>query len=388
MDTTPLLSGRKDTAAPRSSRLCFVSESEFACLHPTLRRFECSNGHCVYNGYATSQHAEPDRSGNKQSVVGVLFSHGFGANALSFEALMAYLEAHRAEFGSLSMATHDAYGFGYSTSLGTDHEKDDGFLDAISLYKNGRDAGVSVVKEVIQPKLGEDPLVFVGHSMGSITAMSAACAMREEGYAVRAVVLVAPAILAGQTTKNPASMSHFHHATSFVIRVIFHLIYGLCFLPCRALSRAILKMSFSTLVSIPCFWSSALHVVFYFKTGYPSAKTTCQYSIAAKKEGWTDHLADFVEAHIWNVSRSPPQESMHEQFSSLLASGVKILIVHSEDDLLVPVGNSQKLYEQFRECRGGEGLIYESVRGKGHMPHEADLEEFGTLLQKHGIFFP
>ena len=65
----------------------------------------------------------------------------------------------------------------------------------------------------------------------------------------------------------------------------------------------------------------------------------------------------------------------------LHAAGARVLIIHDDSDVLVPLANSMRLAAALPP--GAVSL--EVVRGSGHMPHETDVEALTALLLRHAL---
>jgi len=376
-----------------------INGNTFQSLHQHLDRLQLKLNNFIYNCYINKNN---NNKNNKNTIV---FTHGFGANALSFEPIMTYFLTNNNKILVGDMIAYDTYGFGYSNKVNENIKKDDDYYNTISLSNNGI-ITKSIIKYLIPNDNHNDnhndkSLIFIGHSQGCITSIYAACSIindnndndNDNDYKCKAIVLIAPAIKEIYSNKN---VNRFDRATTYPILLIFNIIYYLSYIP-HFITRIILIILLKVLVHFPYFWYVGLHIAFGFKPNHPSYQTINQYSIASKNIGWENRLIDFIISNVWggismgmgmgismdkmSNTNTNPKLTMYDNIQFLINNNVKILIIHSDDDYLVPIENSYNLKKIFKNS-----IILETVTGVGHMPHETEFEQFTSLLQKHHIF--
>lgn len=310
------------------------------------------------------------------------FAHGFGASSLSFERLMSYMcSATNLDVGVV--CAHDIAGFGQSQPPDHHHEytlQHDGCCVTPAALEH------ALVRAGLPAGGGRDAgIVFCGHSMGCISAVFSAVEWLERGHRTPSVLLVAPAIAA---SAGAAEACRFDLATQLWLRALFTALAWLRAV--GALGAIAIRTMIFGLVSLPRFWQGGLHVAFSFHSGLPTARTAAQYASAAQRKNWTDGLLAFIDANVWRAGRQLPlpptpqhahASSVPQLLRRLQAAGARILIVHDEGDLLVPLANSHRLLAALPPGKAS----LETTRGSGHMPHETDVAAFTALLVKSGL---
>lgn len=310
------------------------------------------------------------------------FAHGFGASSLSFERLMSYMcSATNLDVGVV--CAHDIAGFGQSQPPNHHHEytlQHDGCCVTPAALEH------ALVRAGLPAGGGRDAgIVFCGHSMGCISAVFSAVEWLERGHRTPSVLLVAPAIAA---SAGAAEACRFDLATQLWLRALFAALAWVRAV--GALGAIAIRTMIFGLVSLPRFWQGGLHVAFSFHSGLPTARTAAQYASAAQRKNWTDGLLAFIDANVWRAGRQLPlpptpqhahASSVPQLLRRLQAAGARILIVHDEGDLLVPLANSHRLLAALPPGKAS----LETTRGSGHMPHETDVAAFTALLVKSGL---
>ena len=308
------------------------------------------------------------------------FSHGFGANGLTFENVMTHLSS----YPDIKLTcTHDTAGFGQSNFAPP--EQASAAEAHLALSYNGQRVSTAVLEHACAadgvPAESQD-VVFCGHSMGCISAIFSAVEWRlRRGHRVAAVVLICPAISAGQC--QPGQEDHFDLATAASLRGLFAIMT--CLRALGSVGAAILRAILLVVLSVPRFWNWGLWYAHAYATGLPTPRLVAQYASAASRHGWRRGLVAFLDANVWSKAGRlvPPLDtSLPEMLEQLHEAGTKVLIVHHERDTFVPVEQSRRLVAALPP---GVATL-EIMRGTGgHMPHEADTENFCALLQKHGV---
>ena len=302
--------------------------------------------------------------------------HGFGANVSSWtvrDTMVALSEALEAD-----VAAHDSAGFGL-----TERVRD------VGKYTRASDAKVcAAIIEQMKSDASSSSLetVLVGHSLG---AVGAALACSNDIGASR-VVLVAPAIIVGKTrspkgrlpvtirvvlacitaTATAATWCLTYAMKPFVVFVLRQLVRNKQFW-INGLSAAIDK---SRVASMPVNWvdgyrqpsivrgweDGMFRVVLAAVAAANSPAEIFRAALAAARRDLDDQAADDEE---------------EDAIQAIVKSGVKVLIVHGENDAIVPVTNSRALVDRIPNAR------LEIVAQCGHMPHEESPQDFIRIVQ-------
>jgi pimeloyl-ACP methyl ester carboxylesterase len=303
--------------------------------------------------------------------------HGFGANVSSWtvrDTMVALSEALEAD-----VAAHDSAGFGL-----TERVRD------VGKYTRASDAKVcaAIIEQMKSDASSSSSLetVLVGHSLG---AVGAALACSNDIGASR-VVLVAPAIIAGKTrspkgrlpitirvvlacitaTATAATWCLTYAMKPFVVFVLRQLVRNKQFW-INGLSAAIDK---SRVASMPVNWvdgyrqpsivrgweDGMFRVVLAAVAAVNSPAEIFRAALAAARRDLDDQAADDEE---------------EDAIQAIVKSGVKVLIVHGENDAIVPVTNSLALVDRIPNAR------LEIVPRCGHMPHEESPQDFIRIVQ-------
>jgi len=315
----------------------------------------------VYNVYESAERSPKSHA----ESVNIHCSHGFGASGVSWIYFMNSLNL-RGDCGAHVVA-HDTYGFGF-----TDVEDRNIDLSLATLEANGR---VSVA--ILSMRAHQDnDVVFMGHSMGSISAICSAVEWVEAGKSCRGVFLIAPAIQAGDFNCDCENINIFFGALGKPLALVFAAILTLATLSMR---RASLAGLLTVAVNIPFFWYLLLRYAFY---GAPLSDSVSLYQIPMMRNNWKDLLIDFVDANVWQ-RRSISNESIYCKIRKLIARNVPIVIWHCPNDTFVPYSNSEKLVEQFGGQQQQESLKLETATDGGHMPHEKCPDILCNILEKY-----
>jgi len=370
----PSTPSQRDSCSDAISALKSSKASDLNRLQgPLLHRTQVSVGSGAFNVIASRPLGVIARI--------VHFSHGFGANGLSFQRLMSHL-AHSQSADVL--CTHDIAGFGQSEPPQHEHE--------YTLSYDGQHVSPAVVERVCSESAriqgdcsaASPEVVFCGHSMGAVSALFSAKEWMDRGMRARACVLIAPAVVC-----TPGGRAdRFTLAAGLAVRILFWLLAGVHAL--RPLGAHVLRGALYLLVSsVPRFWHWGLRVAYAFAPGLPTPQTVAQYESASRRVAWAHALLTFLEANLWpSHHHAKPAMAgpvaLPELIATLHAAGTQILIVHDEGDPIVPIANSRRLLAALPP---GVATL-EVVHGSGHMPHETDVAAFAALLAKHGVLEP
>ena len=361
--------------------------------------------------YKRRRSRAPTAGSNPTAVVSCV--HGFGANTYSFEraALQPLADALDA-----SVVAHDSPGFGLTerpANLARYTARNNAaitraMLEIAESEESGEESGEmsdgasgktwsDVVAEMTDEEGGDDSIanaatatsqsprprrVIVGHSMGGVAAAIAAA----EGD-IDDVVLIAPAVIAtggsvpadaataastAASTKPANPMAALLGSFARVFRVTL-----------AYLMSPLVKFAVRKLVRSASFWrdglskavgraaAAATRVDAAWADGYrrPSAVRgwdvgMVRVVLSAATGGAGGLAALFADAA--DAEANKPENII----AALAGSGARVLIVHGDEDAIVPIGNSARL----REMIPGARLAV--MEGVGHMPHEEAPERF------------
>uniref|UniRef100_A0A7R9TQM1 AB hydrolase-1 domain-containing protein n=1 Tax=Micromonas pusilla TaxID=38833 RepID=A0A7R9TQM1_MICPS len=334
-----------------------------------------------YKLRAPNNDAKDENDASSRDVATVVSCvHGFGANAYSFERATA---APLADALNAVVVAHDSPGFGL-----TERPRD------LRAYTPRANAKVCRAMLRLAEAKAEDatgsrtPLrtpprrVAVGHSMG---ALAVALAAGEGG--IDDVVLVAPAIVPKRRRKNTERQPARKRLWTRPLGVLIALASAVARVVVAALARALspfLVLFLRKIVRNAAFWREGLASAVgspmrrvmrddrSWTDGYrrPSVVTGWDRGMArvvlSAATGGLDGVAATARDGARRVARAVSgEESGEEDAAEALArSGARVLIVHGDEDVIVPRSNSEKLAAALPRAE----LVV--VRGCGHMPHE------------------
>ena len=302
--------------------------------------------------------------------------HGFGANVSSWtvrDTMVALSEALEAD-----VAAHDSAGFGL-----TERVRD------VGKYTRASDAKVcAAIIEQMKSDASSSSLetVLVGHSLG---AVGAALACSNDIGASR-VVLVAPAIIAGKTrspkgrlpvtirlvlacitaTATAATWCLTYAMKPFVVFVLRQLVRNKQFW-INGLRAAIDK---SRIASMPANWIDG-----YRQPSIVRGWEDGMFRVVLAAVAAANSPAEIFRAALAAARRDRDDQAADDEeedaIQAIVKSGVKVLIVHGENDAIVPVTNSRALVDRIPNAR------LEIVAQCGHMPHEESPQDFIRIVQ-------
>ena len=346
----------------------------------------------------------PPTPGPPRAVVACC--HGFGANAWSWERGALTRLANRLE---ATVIAHDSPGFGLTsrpTNLrwyvpNANAEIARTMLDVAARAhqsldeRAGRATGGRAGGDSPRPRR-----VVVGHSMGGIAAATAAGAGDVDD-----VVLVAPALVPPRapprTTTGEANAPTRESAAAALIGAVGRFLTA-------ALAYAFvpfLKIVLRVFVRSATFWRRGLAKA-VGRASAPKLFTDLAWADGYRRpscvRGWDDGMARVVVAactggvnDVWaneskRVARAFEGAEGAEAVDSdddrgatdavatldaLRASGARVLIVHGDEDSIVPLANSRRLAAAL------PGARLAVMAGCGHMPHEEDPDAFVDLVE-------
>ena len=285
-----------------------------------------------------------------RGAVAVHASHGFGSTSESFQEL---LEALAAQSNVASVIAHDHPGFGL-TKRPSQRRK----------YMLGGDVALALTRNA-------SSVVYVGHSMGAVSATDAAVRAAEAGTRA-ALVLIAPAIVAGRSIGPPSvkRRSVIARAVGAATRLV--------------VTRWPFRVLLRRLVLAKDFWPRGLGATYGERARQDTDQLNAyakRYARAAGVLGWERGLLAFCAARLEQVlSALLTGDSIEARLARTLRSAYipldRVLVVNGVDDALVPVANARRLVENLKKSAPAASVELVEIAGAGHCPHEeGDLSE-------------
>ncbi|GMH41922.1 hypothetical protein BSKO_09841 [Bryopsis sp. KO-2023] len=327
---------------------------------------------------------------------GVHLYHGFGANLSSWrdvqsqlsEALSACVTSHDTPAFGLTKRPRSLrdYSFEYSGCVGrkvcdTELQKNKA-LGNLNKASEGRSSQSALD--------ANDGIYLVGHSMGALCVAHEAV-NHPEG--ISGLVLVAPALIATKVMSKNLQNSTRSEVPSGksdkglvakavgVIREILASGVKLVSVFGLWLVQPFIVLSLRWAVRSRQFWERGVKSAF-FKKDIVGRTVINSYRLPQLVMGWEWGIVRFVRARLtqgrrslssrirdaWK-NRSPPS-LLQRLVNAVEERGIRVLIIHGEEDMLVPFINSEKLAKSIPNCK----LI--SYADCGHIPHEEMPERF------------
>lgn len=302
-------------------------------------------------------------------------AHGFGANLTSWTVSDSMSKLSRAL--EADVLAHDSCGFGL-----TERSVE------VARYTRASDARTccAVLREG-DPE-GTKSKVVVGHSLGAVSA-ALTCALEKIDH----VILVAPAILqAGYKPKISKDGSRgrrmplaFRLAFAFFAAAFSTSAWCLI-----SLYKPFLEFLLHQLVRSKGFWNKGLRAAIdASKRGSMPEGWIDGYRKPSVVKNWDSGMfrlvlagaaaansprqifADaFARARATNTSAIDEEDAIR----ALVESDARVLIVHGENDVIVPASNSRKLAETL-------GAELKIIPACGHMPQEERCDEFVSIVR-------
>ena len=302
-------------------------------------------------------------------------AHGFGANLTSWTVSDSMSKLSRAL--EADVLAHDSCGFGL-----TERSVD------VARYTRASDARTccAVLREG-DPE-GTKSKVVIGHSLGAVSA-ALACALEKIDH----VVLVAPAILQGGYKSKTSKDGSRGRRMPLVFRLAFAFLAAAfstsawCLI---SLYKPFLEFLLHQLVRSKGFWNKGL------RAAIDASKRD------SMPEGWIDGYRKPSVVKNWDsgmfrlvlagaAAANSPRQIFTDAFAraratntsaideedairALVESDARVLIVHGENDVIVPASNSRKLAETL-------GAELKIIPACGHMPQEERCDEFVSIVR-------
>lgn len=297
--------------------------------------------------------------------------HGFGAGAFSWGAAVHPL----ANAAAALVTQHDAPGFGLTARPRS--------LAPYGLAFNGR-LGAAVRELEVGARRGADAApralrVLMGHSLGAASAAEEA--VRDPG-AVDALILVAPAIVAGFGKGDGTGPSG---GAARALAALFAGAAAAAMLVAGSIGRFLILLASPVIVTAlrgavrsASFWESGLAAAW---AGQPPPTWLVQrYRAPALLAGWEAGLLCFLLARV-PLGPGPvaaakaalagtPATPAAALARAVAEHGLPTLILHGDRDALVPFANSARLAARL------QGATLARAAGRGHTPFEEAPAEF------------
>ena len=285
-----------------------------------------------------------------KGAVTIHASHGFGSTSESFQDLLQKLSQQPNVASALA---HDHPGFGL-TKRPSQRRK----------YMLGGDVALALTRNA-------SSVVFIGHSMGAVSATDAAVRAAEAGTRA-ALVLIAPAIVAGRSIGPPSvkRRSVIARAVGAVTRLV--------------VTRWPFRVFVRRLVLAKDFWPRGLGATYGARARQDTDNVNeyaKRYARAAGVFGWERGLLAFCAARLEQVLNALlTGDSIEARLARTLRSAYipldRVLIINGVDDALVPVANARRLVENLKKSAPAASVELVEIAGAGHCPHEeGDLSE-------------
>ncbi|PXF42626.1 putative hydrolase YugF [Gracilariopsis chorda] len=268
--------------------------------------------------------------------------HGFGASSFSF---CPFTEKLLAPYDPPVLA-YDAPGFGFTARPGK-----------LRFYTPGFSARVaSSLAFAFSPKR---KYVVIAHSMG---ALAACRLLLKEPNRIEALILIAPAILPGSQLPK-----WLQRGIRFLAVVFVNIAVALSFVFAPILAM-ILRMAFRPEQT----WRSALRLARDASQPLPD-EIVDGYRQPLNAPGWEKGIINFTRATLKERAKALDTAEDFVAMISRLTYAPRMLIVHGESDVIVPLANSKTLAK-------GLGAQLKVMKHCGHVPHEEDPVQFSNIV--------
>ena len=306
-----------------------------------------------------------DYASSRAGDVAVHASHGFGANCLSFCDVLP-LVARRGDVGSAT--AHDHPGFGLTRRP-----------VKLAAYELKGDMASACLAPAA---LG----VFVGHSMGSISAAEAALARATAGRPT-ALVLIDAAIF---HLRDPPP-TDARYAASRRRRGLAAVGRGAARLLRTPLASWPFRVMIRRLVASRDFWPTGLGAAWHASRRADAAKLrryAALYAIPAAARGWERGLLDFCTARFRQglAADEPLARRLARALRDPAVPLDRVLLVHGAADPVVPCANSRRIRDYLAREAPAAAVDLVEVDDCGHCPHEEDAPlvaaAIGDLIER------
>lgn len=344
---------------PRSRRLLLRA----APLPRHIQRVQMTVEAPDHHGALQRQHDLPTENGTYAQVDGVqvyytylppsistssqplhICLHGFGASSFSFSP---FTDNILSPYDPPVLA-YDAPGFGFTTRP-----------RKLRFYTPAFSARIaSSLAYAFSPK---HKYVVVAHSMG---ALAACRLLLKEPNRIDAVILIAPAILPGSELPK-----WLQRAIRFLAVAFVNIAVALSFVLAPILAM-VLRMAFRP----EKVWRTALRLARHPSQPLPD-QIVDGYRQPLNAPGWEKGIINFTRATLKERAKALDTAEDFVDMISRLPYAPRILIVHGESDVIVPLTNSKTLAK-------GLGAQLKVMKQCGHVPHEEDPVQFSNIVYK------
>ena len=369
--------------------------------------------------------------------------HGFGANSLSWQPIMKLFG-----IGSVSAVAHDIPGFGFNPRVRS-------VPSAVSyptIYRplwNARASlilGDNLIVEAAGKRgaINENPVILMGHSMGSVGSMVAAAAVLHDSIqttnnttttigddnissAIKrsvTLILVDPALSfspeqkrkilnispnnltnsgphtkqisleilqkVSNAIKNSELVPNVKPLPSGVISFFVKCVYGILQLPMKIILRRFVHTNW--------LWQRGLSFS-NGDIGCVSKEDIYRYKLASMAKAFDTDFINFVEAQkaplgttsgaSFTSSSIIPGVTQEDILVSLVDLGCKVVIFHGTKDRVIPIIVSETMVQHVQQALdltpSSPGIQLIPLKGFGHVPHEEDPAVFLKNLRDIGI---
>jgi pimeloyl-ACP methyl ester carboxylesterase len=368
--------------------------------------------------------------------------HGFGANSLSWQPIMKLFG-----IGCVSAVAHDIPGFGFNPRVRT-------VPDSVSyptIYRPLWNARASLIlgDNLVVNELGkrtssrENPVILMGHSMGSIGSIAAAAAVLYDSIQTTdsadsldnkdvsvtnkrsvTLVLVDPALTFSAEQKGKSPLKSQNNSTDpgpnskqnslNILEKVATAVRNSELVPDVKPKKfgaiSFLVGSVSSILQLPMkiilrrfvhtdwLWQKGL-TFSNGEIGQISKEDIFRYKLASMAKAFDTDFIDFAEAQKGPVSSVGgasfasciivPGVTQEDLLASLVDLGCKVVILHGTVDRVIPYKSSVKMVQLVQQALDltplSPGIQLVPLKGFGHCPHEEDPNFFLKNLAEIGI---
>ena len=369
--------------------------------------------------------------------------HGFGANSLSWQPIMKLFG-----IGSVSAVAHDIPGFGFNPRKRS-------VPNSVSypiIYRPLWNARASLIlgDNLVVDELGirtspsENPVILMGHSMGSVASMAAAAAVLYDSIQTAdnsdnlinkstssitnkrsvTLVLVDPALSFSPEQKGksplrspnnsmdprPNSMQNSLNILQKVATAVrdSELVPNVKPKPFGAISFLVgcissilqlpMKIMLRRCVHTNWLWQKGL-TFSNGEIGQTKKEDIFRYKLASMAKAFDTDFIDFAEAQKGPVSSVGgasfasciivPGVTQEDLLASLVDLGCRVVILHGTADRVIPYSTSVKMVQLVQQALNltplSPGIQLVPLKGFGHVPNEEDPDIFLQNLREIGI---
>lgn len=269
--------------------------------------------------------------------------HGFGASLFSYE-LCKPLRNY------LSLVPYDAPGFGLTSRP-----------SRLFYYTPRFSARVTNVLASAYAQPQRSSHVLIAHSMGAIAATCAAFAQPRR---VKAIILIAPALL--PLTEGPSAWRRFVQFFGNGVAALSVAIVTLL--------TPLFIFLIRILVTPEKFWRTALRMA-RSPTSLVSDDVVNGYRRPMHVPDWEKGLLNFTRASLKDRATALRQDQDYVSMLARLGPAMPpVMVVHGSHDSVVPVANSHRLVEKWPNAK----LVV--MDDCGHVPHEEAPHRFTEIV--------